>query len=111
VSSQIVSRTVSNTDALNPTVAQLNFSIPAIASIVSHFVPQVLSESKAVSSNTRSQQEQMRSAQEITQSLIRNHALHKSKTKNEETFKRKRISRKKERKEMLDEEWNTWRTA
>lgn len=70
---EVKTSTVSNADALQPSIAGFDLCIPTIASIVSHFSRQVLTEPAVVCFDANAGQEKVRPYDEITQGLIVHH--------------------------------------
>lgn len=68
--SQIVSTAVSTANTLNPAVAGLQLSIPAVLGVVSHLVGHVLTETELGEVNTNLDQEELDTGEEVTQSLV-----------------------------------------
>lgn len=72
VDSQIVSAAVSTADTLNPAVAGLQLSIPAVGGVVSHLVSHVLAETELGGVNAQLHEEGVDASQEVTKSLVVN---------------------------------------
>ena len=72
---QVECGAISVASDLNPTVASLNFSIPAVVSVVGHLVRAMLSKADCLTANTDRDEEHISPCDEVTKSLITNDAL------------------------------------
>lgn len=72
VDGQIVGRSVSTADTLDPAVGGVQLSVPTVGGVMGHLVGHVLSESESVGVDTNLDQEQVDSSKEVTQSLVIN---------------------------------------
>ncbi len=72
--SQIECRSVSVTSDFNPTITGLDLGIPAVIGIMSHFVRAMLAEADGLSLDTKRGQEQESPCDEVTNSLVTDHA-------------------------------------
>jgi hypothetical protein len=75
VNSQVVRRSVSATNALDPAVGGVDLGVPAVGGVVSHLVRHVLAETEAVGVDTDLGEEEEDASNEVTESLVVDHAL------------------------------------
>lgn len=72
---QIVRRAIGTADALNPAVRRENLGVPAVGGVMCHFVRHVLTETEALRVDTDLHEEEEDSGDEVTESLVVDHAL------------------------------------
>ena len=67
---QVVGTSIGTSNALDPTIASLQLGIPAVGSVVGHFVGHVLTESKLPGVHTQLEQEELDACKEVSQSFV-----------------------------------------
>ena len=77
---QIKGAAVGATNALDPTIRRVNLGVPTVASIMRHLIVHMLPEAKALRVNSDSFEEQEDATEEVTKSLVVNHATRHSLT-------------------------------
>ena len=77
---EVKGTSVGATNALDPSVRRVNFSVPTVASIMRHLIVHVLPEAKALRVDSDSFEEQEDTTEEVTKSLVVNHATRHSLT-------------------------------
>ena len=76
--SQIERAAVRAADTLNPAVARLDLSVPAVAGVVCHLIAHVLAEAHAIRVDTNSLEEKEDAAEEVAKRLVVHHTRRNS---------------------------------
>lgn len=72
---QIVGGPISTTDAFDPTIGTLDLSVPAVSSVMGHFVLHMLAEAKTCGVDSDFDEEEVYPGEEEAESLVINNLL------------------------------------
>lgn len=75
VNGQVIGRSISASNALDPSVGRLDFGVPAVGSVVGHLVRHVLSETKSRGVDADRHEEREDSGDEVAEGLVVDDAL------------------------------------
>ena len=67
---QVVGASIGTANAFDPAIASLQLGIPAVGSVVGHFIGHVLTESKLARVHTQLEQEELDTRKEVPQSFV-----------------------------------------